>query len=117
MRVVAAPRPDAPPVTTKVLSFRSIYLPQTKMQKQVLRFARDDAQYAQDDTGAGHDDTVRLAGVALTMDSAVAITPATSATFAGRISVFVVRARLPNCAIYSSATRKFTACKPPSAVI
>ena len=29
----------------------------------------------------------------------LAITPATSATFVGRISVFVVRARLPNCAM------------------
>src|ERR671930_1551767 len=63
------------------------------------------------------EDAYALAGVALTTDIAVAIRPATSETFAGRISVFVVFARLPNCAMYSSATRRFTACTPPGAPI
>ena len=56
-------------------------------------------------------------GGAFTTDIAVAITPAISPTFAGTISVLFVRARLPNCSMYCSATLRFTAPIPPGSSI
>ena len=46
-------------------------------------------------------------------DIAVAITPATSAAFVGRIIVFDLIARLPNAETYCSAILKLTDCSPP----
>ena len=62
---------------------------------------------------------VRRASAAphFTTDIAVAIMPAISPTLAGRISVFVVCARLPNCSMYCSATLRLTAPMPPGLAI
>ena len=69
MRAVAAPRPDAPPVTMNVLPFSSMASPSLCIRG----FVR-----------------------ASTTVIAVAIRPAMSATFDGTISVLLVFARMPN---------------------
>ena len=93
MRAVAAPSPDAPPVTMNVLPCR--------FHGCVLDRARRCCDV----------------GVACTTVIAVAMRPAMSATFAGTISVLLVRARCANASMYCSATFRLTACMPPGASI